>query len=112
MKNFTIKIHKEFESLDDYYNKVSSCHDIEKLKIRTLFINSKDDVLSPVECIDFKPFEENENVMMLLTDSGGHVCWFEGNINPSRWFIKKAVEYVEAIIENDLKKEIEGKKIN
>lgn len=97
---YTIKIHKEFETIEDYYTRSSSCHDIEKLKVHTLFVNSRDDRFSPVDSINFKPFETNDNIMMLLTESGGHACWFQGQFYPTRWFIKKSIDYVETIHNN------------
>jgi predicted alpha/beta-fold hydrolase len=96
-KYFTLKIHKEFIDIDDYYKKCSSCYDIDKLQINTLFINSKDDLISPIECINFTHFESNEKVMMLLTEVGGHVTFYHGHLVPKRWFIQKSIEYVEII---------------
>lgn len=51
--HYTIKIHKKFKTVEDYYQKSSSCYDLDKLKTYSLFINSRDDILSPVYCIDF-----------------------------------------------------------
>jgi predicted alpha/beta-fold hydrolase len=50
---FTAKIHN-FESVEDYYMKTASIKDIQTIKIPTLFINAKDDSLSPVDLIDLK----------------------------------------------------------
>jgi predicted alpha/beta-fold hydrolase len=51
-QEFTIKIYKEFESVEHYYRSSSSCHDLYKLRVPTLFFNSLDDLLSPVDSID------------------------------------------------------------
>lgn len=51
-EKITIKIHTEFKSVEDYYTKASSCHDLEKIKIRSLFINALDDYISPVDTVD------------------------------------------------------------
>jgi uncharacterized protein len=117
--HFTLKIHKNFENLEDYYIKSSSCFDIHKLGIPTLFINSKDDIISPYDTVDYSHckykkinFEilfkkiflnflvySNEKLMMILTDTGGHVTYYHGNLRPTRWFIKKSILYSEAIYE-------------
>jgi predicted alpha/beta-fold hydrolase len=94
---FTVKIHK-FKDLEDYYTQTSSIKDLEKIKIPSLFINAKDDSLAPTEEIDLEIFEKkNGNIMLLLTDVGSHVCWFEGTISPKRWFIGKMIKYFEAV---------------
>lgn len=83
------KIHPEFSSSDDYYFKSNSKDDLKNLKVRSLFFNAKDDILSPVnvlnfeDCIYFFYFfnflvENNENLFMVLTDQGAHTCWFTG----------------------------------
>lgn len=48
----TIKIHKSFTSVDDYYTKTSSYYDIKNLRIKSLFINARDDRLSPIKAIN------------------------------------------------------------
>jgi predicted alpha/beta-fold hydrolase len=51
---FTIKVHNNFKSVEDYYMKSSSYYDIHKLDVPTLFINSKDDLMSHVDSVDFE----------------------------------------------------------
>jgi predicted alpha/beta-fold hydrolase len=50
---FTAKIHN-FESVDDYYIKTASLKDIKGIEIPTLFINARDDILSPIDLVDLK----------------------------------------------------------
>ena len=50
---FTCKIHG-FENVDNYYKSTSSGYDIRHLIIPSLFINSYDDLLAPVDTIDLK----------------------------------------------------------
>jgi predicted alpha/beta-fold hydrolase len=45
---------KNFKSVEDYYLEVSCVHDLEKIKFSCLFISSRDDVLSPIERLDYK----------------------------------------------------------
>lgn len=39
----------------------------------------------------------NEKLMMILTDTGGHVTYFHENLRPKRWFIQKSILYSQAI---------------
>jgi predicted alpha/beta-fold hydrolase len=104
-EHFTIKIHKQFSSVEDYYFKSSCCHDLDDLKINSFFINAKDDIFSPVNDVDLKPCKifnfilvtTNPNLMMLLTDTGGHVTFYHGIFTPKRWFIEKSKNYIDAI---------------
>lgn len=52
-RDFTIKVHKElYTSVEDYYS-VNSCDNkIKDLKVHSLFINSKDDDLAPLQDLD------------------------------------------------------------
>ena len=36
---------------------------------------------------------------MLLTDTGGHVTFYHGILNPKRWFIQRAIDYYDTIYE-------------
>jgi predicted alpha/beta-fold hydrolase len=74
----------EFDSVDDYYIKSSSIYDLQHVNVPSLFINAKDDVLSPVDTIDIQStFKLNPKIILLLTRWGGHVCWFTG-LKPKR----------------------------
>jgi abhydrolase domain-containing protein 1/3 len=92
-----------FESVEEYYIKSSSKVDIEHLKIPSIFFNAENDLLSPIDTIDFSiTFHKNPYVILLLTRYGGHVCWFKG-IMPKRWFLKKTEKWIDGmdnLIEN------------
>jgi predicted alpha/beta-fold hydrolase len=80
----------DFDSVDDYYIKSSSVRDIANLKIPSLFLNAHNDKLSPVDTIDLEQtFRKNDNLILLLTRWGGHVCWFHGLRKPKRVHIFK-----------------------
>jgi len=92
----TIKLF-DFKSVDDYYTKASSYLDVEKLKIPSFFFNSMNDRLSPYHTLNLDSFKNNDNLILLITQNGGHVCWFTGFFNPKRWFIPKIYNYIEAL---------------
>lgn len=41
-----------YKSVDHYYEESSSMHDLKNLNFPSLFFNSKDDILSPIDSID------------------------------------------------------------
>lgn len=51
--NFTTKLFG-FKTAKEYYHKSSSYYNIDKLKIPSFFINSKDDKLSPIYVCDLE----------------------------------------------------------
>jgi predicted alpha/beta-fold hydrolase len=75
----------DFESVDDYYIKCSSLHDLINVNVPSIYFNAKDDQLSPIDTVDIEnSFKLNPNIMLVLTRWGGHVCWFKGAIKPKR----------------------------
>ena len=75
---FTCKIFG-FENPEDYYTFSESKDDIFKLPINSLFINAKDDLLSPFEKIFEKFSGQNPKLTFIFTDIGSHCCWYEKN---------------------------------
>ena len=43
-----------FKDAEDYYRQTSSMKDLDILNIPSLFLNSRDDLLSPIDSIDFE----------------------------------------------------------
>lgn len=92
----TIKLFN-FKTVEEYYILSSSKDDIEHIQIPSIFFNSENDKLSPIDTVDLsKTFHKNPHVMLLLTKWGGHVCWFKG-LKPKRWFIEKTEKWIEGI---------------
>lgn len=91
----TLKMFESFENVDDYYIKSSSYKDVENLQIPSLFFNSKDDKLSPIDTLDLEnTFRKNKNLILLLTRWGGHVCWFTGIFYPKRVSILITINFL------------------
>ena len=44
--------------------------------------------------IPYESIKKNKNILMVLTQGGGHSEWFTGNINPERWGYKVALEFL------------------
>ena len=81
-----------FEWLDDF----AAVTRIEKIRIPSLFIFSKDDPVILAETVDFDIHAKNENIISIYTKQGGHIAWFAGII-PRRWYPRPCMEYVAAL---------------
>ncbi|RYE48796.1 MAG: alpha/beta fold hydrolase [Sphingobacteriales bacterium] len=97
-RNFTIKVYG-YETVNDYYWAISSCRRIKNIKVPLLVLNAEDDPV--VEANGFVKEEiENSspNVIVMMTPRGGHQGWVEGFFSLKRWYMKPAVEFVNAVI--------------
>ena len=70
--NYTAPLHG-FKGVNDYWNQCSSDRVIEKIKIRTLVINSQNDPIVPFKTLPFKKIESNPEIQFYGLSSGGHV---------------------------------------
>ena len=48
-----------FKSVDDYYSKSSSIDDLENVRVPSLFINSRNDLLSPIDTVNLEKCKLN-----------------------------------------------------
>ncbi|CAG8606148.1 10259_t:CDS:2, partial [Acaulospora morrowiae] len=72
---------------------------ITKVRIPLLCLNAEDD---PVCSMDWVPIDEikyNPYCILATTYYGGHLGWFTGFWNPTRWYVKPLSEYCIAILE-------------
>ncbi len=60
-----------------------------------------DDGIAIKEALPIDEFLFNKNCMLLLTEKGGHVGFIEGNFKLSVWYYKPALEFIEALIEEN-----------
>lgn len=59
-------------------------------------MNSKDDPIVSSKSIP-QELKTNRNVEFVLTESGGHVCWYEGII-PNRWYPKPTMDFIRKLL--------------
>lgn len=72
--SITVKIVKEKDA-DSLFKRYSIGPEIGDLRIPSLFMNSKDDPIVSCSSIP-EELKTNKNVEFMLTESGGHVCWY------------------------------------
>ncbi|EGR30500.1 hypothetical protein IMG5_130510 [Ichthyophthirius multifiliis] len=86
-----------YKTADQYYRNISSIHAIDKIKIPVLFLQSKDDPILNYRTIPYDEVMHTHNLIMVVTNTGGHVGWFEGLFQPKRWYIKPTLEFLQAV---------------
>jgi predicted alpha/beta-fold hydrolase len=59
-------------------------------------MNSIDDPIVSSEGIP-QELKDNPNVEFVLTNSGGHMCWYEGII-PKRWYPKPTINFINKLL--------------
>lgn len=73
-----------FPSVVEYYHSLSSKDRLDKINIPLFCMNSKDDPILSFHGIPIYDCLLNKNIILMITNSGGHVGWFEGFFRPKR----------------------------
>lgn len=60
-----------------YYDKASPVHRIPKIQVPTMFLMAKDDVIMGEKSIDYETCIANPNILLAVTENGGHLGYFE-----------------------------------
>ncbi|XP_037538470.1 monoacylglycerol lipase ABHD2 [Nematolebias whitei] len=91
-----------YSTLREFYEKESCVHYIHNVSVPLLLVNSLDDPLVHQALLDIprRLADKMSNVMFVLTQHGGHMGFFEGDVlfpQPLTWMDKAIVEYANAI---------------
>ena len=90
---FTCKIFG-FNGADEYYWATSSIRRLGSVKIPLLLINAMDDPVVSEKGYPLEDIEKiNQNVIMIVTNAGGHLGWFTG-LHPKRWYLNPTIEFL------------------
>lgn len=60
-------------SVDDYYKGASSCDRVPGVRTPLLCIQAADDPIAPIHATPFDRLQANENCVLVVTPSGGHL---------------------------------------
>lgn len=90
-----------YETVSQYYRAASSANRILAIKRPFLCLNAQDDPIAVDEILPRDEVRANPYGLMATTAHGGHLGWFEGMSNPTRWCTKPLAEYCAAIFEAD-----------
>lgn len=75
-----------FKHVNEFFNKFQiSSHQVKTLQYPTLLMTSKDDPIVRFESLPIDEINLNKNIRLIVTEKGGHLCWFQG-IRPVRWY--------------------------
>ncbi len=94
-KNFIIS-NFGFKSEEEYEKLASGSTYIRNIRVPFLIMFAVDDPIIPHECIDDSGYEENDNIVIAKTKSGGHVGFFRG-FHFERWISEPVVEFIRDI---------------
>jgi len=83
-----------FKDAHDYYTKSSSVFYLENVSIPTLLINAKNDPFLPKECFPIDIAEKSKYLYLEIPDSGGHVGFYEGQVNGIYWTEERALNFL------------------
>jgi predicted alpha/beta-fold hydrolase len=88
-----------FAGADDYYDKASSAHVLERIAVPTLVINADDDPFIVISAESRRKLRENPKVTFLESARGGHCSFLcepkEGD--DGRWAEAKIVEFLSQV---------------
>jgi predicted alpha/beta-fold hydrolase len=93
-EKFTSRIYG-YKNADAYYDDACSSRFINDIQIPTLILNAHDD---PFVCPSTLT-HENKNILMVVTDRGGHLGFSEGFFPSglSNWTVDVVGEYLDAL---------------
>lgn len=88
-----------YKSSDHYYRDVSCVHHVEKIDVPLLMISALDDNITTAKAIPYDEASLNENIFLLITDKGGHLCWIDNQhlFKLKRWVDRPAIEFINSI---------------
>ncbi len=86
-----------YNSVEEYYKKSGSKEGLENIRRPILFMQSLDDPICHYSEIPMEKSKANENLVFYITNRGGHCAWVQGFFNPSIFFPKPALAFLEAL---------------
>jgi len=88
-----------YESVDDYYYHASCFRRLEHVNVPLLLVSAADDPMS-TGWIPAREVRENENLLLVYTEHGGHLGWQDAdNSGRSRWVEQVVTEFFLAAVQ-------------
>eukprot|EP00347_Sterkiella_histriomuscorum_P010337 403376694 len=88
-----------YETRENYYDKASSVHRIPKISVPTFILMAKDDPIIGEKTIDYEICQKNKNIILGVTEYGGHLGYFEHVYSTQQWFVRPVFEFLNSIKE-------------
>ena len=86
-----------FKDAKEYYDEASAINVIHKIKIPTLFVQSKDDPFLTKQCFPLRQAKANKNLFLEITQTGGHVGFMYYNKGLSFWAEDRSIEFLKEV---------------
>ena len=92
--SYTAPVHG-FLNVEDYWQKASAAMVIEKIRVKTLLINSRNDPIVPFSSLPHSEISQNQNIETWYPTAGGHVCFVHSpkptHLSTDNYFFPKSV---------------------
>lgn len=85
-----------FKGADHYYATQSATNYLTRIRVPTLLIHAKDDVLAPFESYAHPAFESNPFLRLVATEHGGHLGFLSRQA-PRFWVDEAAIEFLRSV---------------
>jgi predicted alpha/beta-fold hydrolase len=82
-----------FKTMEEYENTASGAFYLKNIKVPFLILFAEDDPIIPHYSIDDSGYEENDNIILAKSKSGGHVGFFKGFIF-ERWIYEPILDFI------------------
>jgi len=82
-----------FRGAEHYYSTQSCQNFLERIRVPTLFIQARDDVLVPFEMFDHPSFQSNPCLELMVTEYGGHLG-FLARQRPRFWVDEAVIHWI------------------
>ncbi|KAF9690292.1 hypothetical protein SADUNF_Sadunf01G0180300 [Salix dunnii] len=109
--NYATRILGKFETVDAYYRHSSCVNFVGNVSVPLLCISAMDDPVCTREAIPWDECRANENIILAVTQHGGHLAYYEGISADSMWWVRAVDEFFDVLQSSPLRnrrKKVEG----
>eukprot|EP00249_Psilotum_nudum_P015338 c25272_g2_i3 orf=287-1582(-) len=100
--NYFTRLVGKFETVDTYYRNCSSAQYLNSVSIPLLCISALDDPVCTKEAIPWDECRVNSNVVLGITNHGGHLAFYEGLTASGIWWVRAATEFLAILSSSSL----------
>ncbi|CAK7357111.1 unnamed protein product [Dovyalis caffra] len=109
--NYATRVLGKFETVDAYYRHSSCVNFVGNVSVPLLCISAMDDPVCTREAIPWDECRANENIILAVTQHGGHLAYYEGISADSIWWVRAVDEFFDVLQSSPLRnrrKKVEG----
>lgn len=86
-----------YETVDAYYRRCSSASYAMNVSVPLLCVSSLDDPVCTKEAIPWDECRANKNIVLAITNHGGHLAFFQGLRGKSLWWVGATMEFLHVL---------------